>query len=206
MQPLWPRPLIAQETCKAQLLSQPLLTRACTMATACTRHTVVTSSMQRHFCMRIDGVWWAPHHLFDWWDKKGEGPVNKTRSERSKVSVKIFFFSSSMHSVVRSFFRLHARLHADCPTKASAAIFWSRLRKPRRRSSGRARDFYALRVVHGILRQRRRVRGVEFMTWPCEVWLAAGERRQQSCLFAPWTIDLKFHTTRLRRRESKPVA
>lgn len=104
MQLLWPRPLIAQETCKAQLLSRPLLTRACTMATACTRHTVVTSSMQRHFCMRIDGVWWAPHHLFDWWDKKGEGPVNKTRPERSKVSVKIFFFSSSMHSVARSFF------------------------------------------------------------------------------------------------------
>jgi hypothetical protein len=27
--------------------------------------------------------------------------------------------------------------------------------------------------------------GAEFMTRPCEVWLVAGERRQQSCLFSP---------------------
>jgi hypothetical protein len=186
MQPLWPRPLMAQETCKAQLLSRPLLTTACTMATACTHHTVVSSSMQRHFCMRIDGAHTSATSLVWPVDKKGEGLVNKTRRpERNRVqSVKIIFFSSSMHPVARSFFLLRftqgcmrsavcattqgCMRSAVCATEASAAIFWSRLRKSRRRSSGRARDFYTQRVVHGILRQWRRDMGAE--TWEQSSW------------------------------------
>jgi hypothetical protein len=58
-------------------------------------------------------------------DKKGEGLVNKTRRpERNRVqSVKIIFFSSSMHPVARSFFfALHARLHAICGLRYDARL------------------------------------------------------------------------------------
>jgi hypothetical protein len=74
------------------------------------------------------------------------------------AAIQLGIFFSLLHAGMQEC--RHAREATDstffsCATEASATIFRSQLRKPRRRSSGRARDFYVQRVVHGILRQRR---------------------------------------------------
>jgi hypothetical protein len=72
-------------------------------------------------------------------------------------------------------------------------LFFLALLKPRRQSFGRSYgslggDLPVVRVISmsSVLSIVFCASdGAEFMTRPCEVWLVAGERRQQSCLFSP---------------------
>jgi hypothetical protein len=128
-------------------------------------------------------------------------------------SVKIIFLFLIHAAVARSFFLCaHTRLHVVC-VKAACDLR-SALLKPRRRSSGRSYgslgDLPVVRVISmpsALSTVFCASDGAEFMTQPCEVWLVAGERRQQSCLFftVNYRSKISYHSIALRRIEASRV-